>query len=326
MGMKLVNLPALRRKSLETISHTALSVGHVLAGHRPDVAFVFNAANAPLSVPLRIARVPLAIHIDGLEWQRAKWGTVGRGYYRHAESLSVRIADAIIADARGIQSYVEQRYGVSSVFIPYGAPTITPGTDRLSELGLAALSYHLVVARLEPENHVQMIVAGYRDSNARLPLVVVGDAPYANAYRQSVSELAAPDDRIRLLGSIWDQQLLDQLYSGASSYIHGHSVGGTNPSLLRALGAGAPVTAFDVSFNREVTAGHARFFHNRSDVRTAVEADEREPAQTKQRGDHGRIHAEKTYRWDDVAGTYERLAQALSRTAAVRSSPGGAPS
>ena len=104
LGMELVHLPAARRRSLETLSHTALSVRHLLA-HRTDAAILFNAANSPLLPALRAARIPVATHVDGLEWKRAKWGVTGRRYYRAAEALAVRWSDALIADAQGIADY-----------------------------------------------------------------------------------------------------------------------------------------------------------------------------------------------------------------------------
>src|SRR4051812_3445460 len=173
LGMELVHLPAARKRSLETLSHSALSVAHLL-GHRTDVALVFNAANAPLLPAIRAARIPVAVHVDGLEWQRAKWGPAGRRWYLTSERLAVRWADALIADARGIQDYYRDKYGRDSVFLAYGAPII-PTTDagRLAELDLTPGGYHLVVARLEPENHVDVILEGYRRSAAKLPLVVV---------------------------------------------------------------------------------------------------------------------------------------------------------
>src|SRR6185503_12367589 len=112
--------------------------------------------------------------------------------------------------------------------------------------------FHLVVARFEPENHVDLAVEGYRRSGATLPLVVVGSAPYADEYTNRIHAIAEGDPRIRLLGGVWDQDQLDQLYAHALTYIHGHSVGGTNPSLLRAMGAATAVLGYDVVFNREV--------------------------------------------------------------------------
>ena len=120
-------------------------------------------------------------------------------------------------------------------------------TEILAALDIGTNSFHLVVARFEPENHVHVALQGYRASSARLPLVVVGSAPYSDRYTAYLHSLG--DERVRFLGGVWDSELLDQLYAGCFSYIHGHSVGGTNPSLLRAIGAGAPTLAFDVGFN-----------------------------------------------------------------------------
>nr|WP_179722681.1 DUF1972 domain-containing protein [Petropleomorpha daqingensis] len=319
LGMELVHLPAARKRSLETLSHTALSVGH-LVRHRTDVAFVFNAANSPLLPVIRAARIPVATHVDGLEWKRAKWGPTGQRYYRAAEALSVRWSDALIADAVGIADYYTREFAAPTTLLTYGAPLIAPGSDRLAELDLEPGGYHLVVARFEPENHVDVIVDGYRRSAARKPLVVVGSAPYSDEYTARVHALA--DDRVRFLGGVWDQVQLDQLYASAYTYVHGHSVGGTNPSLLRALGAGTPVIAFDVDFNREVVADSGRFFADADDVAARVEEAENDPAAVASAGARARELAAR-YDWDDVAAGYEQLARRLAARDVPRRRPSG---
>ncbi|NEK85471.1 glycosyltransferase family 1 protein [Blastococcus saxobsidens] len=308
LGMELVHLPAARKRSLETLSHSALSVAHLLA-RRTDAAFVFNAANAPLLPALRAARIPVATHVDGLEWKRAKWGPIGQRYYRLAESLAVRWSDALIADAQGIADYYRSEFGAPTTLLTYGAPRIAPGTDKLAELGLTPGGYHLLVARFEPENHVDVIVDGYRRSGATKPLVVVGSAPYSDAYTARVHGLA--DERVRFLGGVWDQDQLDQLYAHSYTYLHGHSVGGTNPSLLRAIGAGAAVLAYDVDFNREVVEDAGRFFASPADVAALVDAAEADPAMVGRAGVRARELA-KGYDWDDVAAGYEQLARRLA--------------
>jgi glycosyltransferase involved in cell wall biosynthesis len=307
-GMRLVHLPAMRKRSLETLSHTGLSVAHLLA-HRVDSAIVFNAANAPWLPVLRAARIPVATHVDGLEWQRAKWGAVGRRYYRAAEAMAVRWSDALIADAQGIADYYEREFHAPTTLLTYGAPMIDPGDDRLAELGLTPGGFHLVVARFEPENHVDVIVDGYRRSGARRPLVVVGSAPYSDEYTRRVHDLA--DERVRFLGGVWDQQQLDQLYAHSFTYLHGHSVGGTNPSLLRAIGAGAAVLAFDVGFNREVVADAGRYFTDAADVAAVIEAAETEPLAVARSSVRARQLAAH-YDWDEVAAGYEELARVLA--------------
>lgn len=309
LGMDLVHLGALPRRSLETLSHTAASVLHPSL-NGVDAAFVFNAANAPLLPVLRARRIPFATHVDGLEWKRAKWGPIGQRYYRFAESLSVRWSNALIADADAIADYYRHQFGVPSRVIAYGAPLLDDSAaDRLAEIGLEPREYHLVVARFEPENHVLEIVKGYVESPAARPLVVVGSAPYSDEYTAAIR--AAADDRVRLLGGVWDAELLNQLYANALSYLHGHSVGGTNPSLLRAAGAAAPTVAYDCNFNHEVIGEHGRFFATPADLAAQVAAVEADPAAAVQLGRELRTAATR-YDWDSVTDEYERLANDLA--------------
>jgi glycosyltransferase involved in cell wall biosynthesis len=280
-----------------------------LMTHPVDVALVFNAANAPFLPPLRARRIPFATHVDGLEWRRAKWGPNGRRYYRTAEALAVRWSDVLIADAQGIADYYRAEFSAGSVLIRYGAPLLTSDfVERLVEFDLERRRFHLVVARFEPENHVAEIVAGYVRSSAQAPLVVVGSAPYADEYTARIRALA--DDRVRLVGAVWDQQLLDALYANCVTYLHGHSVGGTNPSLLRAIGAGAATIAFDVSFNREVLGDSGRFFIDEADVANLVTAAEADLAANAQYGAAAKERA-RDYDWDEVADRYEDLCRRL---------------
>lgn len=307
LGMSLVNLPAVRRRELETLSHSALSTAHAVMRARPHVAVVFNAANAPFLPVLRRFGVPVAVHVDGLEWKRAKWAGAGARYYRWAEARAVRWADEVVADSRGIAAHVEESYGRSAVFIPYGSPVLEPGADLLEPLGLVPRGYHLVVARFAPENHVLEVVSGFHASDSTRLLVVVGAAPYDDDYTRQVHAAARGDSRIRFLGEVWDSELLGQLYGNALSYVHGHSVGGTNPSLLQAMGAGAPATVFDVVFNREVVAGHARVWSTADELGAALLADEADVEAAVERGIKGRSYVEQAYRWDDVTTEYLHL-------------------
>ena len=319
-GMQLVHLPALHKKSLETLSHTALSVAHVMR-HPVDAAILFNSANAPFLPVLRARGIPVATHVDGLEWKRTKWQGAGRKYYRLAESMAVRWSDALIADAQGIADYYTEEFRADTTLIAYGAPILTDErSDGLAAVGIEPGNYHLVVARFEPENHLDIVVDGYRRSRANKPLVVVGSAPYADEYTARVHSLA--DDRVRFLGGVWDQDLLDQLYANCATYLHGHSVGGTNPSLLRAIGAAAPTIALDVNFNRDVLIGTGRYFASASDVTAELELAEEYPELTRQRGIEGQRAAYR-YDWDDVAARYEKLCERLASVGVRRRTAAG---
>lgn len=311
-GMTLVHLPALHLRAAETLSHSALSVMHASFASKPDAAFVFNAANAPFLPILRAHRIPTAVHVDGLEWMRDKWSGAGRRYYRGVEKLAVKLADALIADAPAISVYYANKFSAETELISYGARIVRdPSKDRLSDVGLEPGKFHLVVARFEPENHVDVIVQGFSESGANFPLIVVGSAPYAAAYTRKVEEIADADPRIRLLGGIWDQELLDQLYSNALTYAHGHSVGGTNPSLLRAMGGATPVLAYDVEFNRDVLGEDGLFFNSPATLREQIDSAEHHASQLEKIGQRLQRRAEQNYNWDDVADSYESLARNL---------------
>jgi glycosyltransferase involved in cell wall biosynthesis len=315
LGMELVHLPAAKTKSLETLSHSMLSVAHACSRRRRcEAVIVFNSANSPFLPALKVRGVPTALHVDGLEWRRTKWRGLGRTYYRLAESLGVRWADALIADAQGIADYYRLEFGAETELLTYGASIqAEPRADRLSELGVHPGSFHLVVARFEPENHVLEIIEGYLRSTARMPLVVVGSAPYSDDYTQRLRDLVAHDPRVRLLGGLWDQTQLDQLYANSLMYLHGHSVGGTNPSLLRAMGGGTAVAAWDVNFNREVLGADGLFFDSPGALAGLLEKAETAPEAMRRAGAELRRRAASAYRWDDVATGYESLLEGLSK-------------
>lgn len=312
-GMRLVNAPAVRHRMTETLSHTAISTVHAIVADRPDAVLLLNAGNAPMLKPLAIARIPTAIHLDGLESRREKWRGMGARYYRWAERAAVRWGTEVIADAQAIADHVLTEYGRRCVVIPYGAEVIAPGSDRLVEVGVTAKGYHLVVARFEPENHVLEAVHAYRTSTLTEPLLVVGSAPYSQWYVDAVRTAARSDPRIRFLGAIYDAPLLDQLYANAATYLHGHSVGGTNPSLLRAMGAGAPVLAYDVEFNREVTAGQALFWADADALVALLDslADGARADELDAFAQAGRERVAAVYQWDGVTDQYEALIRRL---------------
>jgi glycosyltransferase involved in cell wall biosynthesis len=320
-GMRLVNAPALRHRLAETLSHTAASTAHAIAKDHPDVVLLLNAGNAPLLKPLALAGIPTAVHLDGLESKREKWRGAGAKYYRWAERAAVRWGQEVIADAQAIADHVQREYGRDCVIIPYGAEIIEPGGDRLAELALGPQGYHLVVARFEPENHVLEAVQAYRSSHETRPLVVVGSAPYSQWYVDRVREAAGSDPRIRFTGGIYDQPLLDQLYANAVTYLHGHSVGGTNPSLLRAMGAGAPVLAYDVEFNREVTAGNAFLWSDAGELTLILDsiANHEQDERLRELGGLSQERVREAYQWDDVTDRYEVLIRRLAASRKGRS-------
>jgi len=213
------------------------------------------------------------VNMDGLEWARSKWHPLVKRYLKSMEWVMSRTANRVLADAVAIKTYYEARYprGAPCVFIPYGAHGVVPDSvgTRLARHGLVAGQYFLVVARMEPENHILEIIQAHRHWGGPYPLVVVGDHTGDGPFCQRVRACQSPV--LRLLGAIYDPMELGALRAGAAAYIHGHSVGGTNPSLLEAMWFGSVVVAHENPFNREVLADSGFYFDSEVTLTNALQ-------------------------------------------------------
>ena len=267
-GVRRRFVPYLGGKYLETVSHAGLSVVDSLSrGY--DAVWVGNAANAIFCGIPRIRGSKVVLNVDGIERQRKKWSVAGRAWYALGERLALHFPTAIVSDADVIRDYYLERYGKASTVIAYGAPLLdrTPEPD-LRTYGLADISpnsYLLYVSRLEPENQADLVIRAYRSVPGDTPLLIVGDAPYAAAFKAELEQLAAGDPRVRLTGAIYGDGYRD-LQRSAMAYIQATSVGGTHPALIEAMGAGNLVLAYRTPENEEVTAGTALLFSNEREL------------------------------------------------------------
>lgn len=263
LGMHLVYLPNLQKKSLDTLSHTFLSVIHA-AWQSYDVLMVFNAANSPALLLPRLLGKKIAINTDGLEWKRGKWGAVARNYYKMSEWLSTRLANRIVADSKGIQDYYRETYSVDSSNIAYGAEVgISAHPELLQKLKLKPGEYFLQITRFEPENNPLLTIKSFRRLKTDKKLVLVGGVPYESDYSRLIA--AESDDRVLLPGFIYDKELLNELWCNCYAYVHGNEVGGTNPALLQTMASGCFTIAVDVSFSRDVLQDGGIFYHKTED-------------------------------------------------------------
>lgn len=255
-GVRLRVLPTLRSKHLDTPVHTLLSCLDA-SRRRFDAALVVNSINALFVPLLRMAGTPVALHVDGIERHRAKWGLIGRAAYAVSERLAVALPDVLITDATVIQKYYLERYNCDSTVITYGVdPQPEPAGETLEKLGLSPGRYFLYVSRFEPENNPHRVAEAYRQVGGALPLVMVGGAPYADRFIRSFTEGADP--RILFPGPIYGQGYRE-LLTNALAYIHATEVGGTHPALVEAMGYGNCVVVNDTPENREV-AGEAGLY------------------------------------------------------------------
>lgn len=248
----------------------------------------------------------LVVHLDGLEWQRAKWNRPTRAFLKFCEQIAVRFADRMVADNAALQRYLEERYGVESTLIAYGgdqAVAVRPAPEHVDRYRFLGSPYAFKVCRIVPENNVELILQAFAAVPERT-LVFVGDWD-SNAFALDLRRRYGNRSNIHLLNPIYDPEELGVLRSNAFLYIHGHSAGGTNPSLVEAMSLGLPIVAFGVSFNRETTENKALFFETVEDL-IAVLRDV--PVRTiTEMGPQLKAIAERRYRWDLVAQAYAQL-------------------
>ncbi len=259
-GVRCVATRGKDTKQLSTLSFGASSSVHA-AWRQFDAALVLNIANGYWMPFLRAARVPFAVNTDGLEWKRAKWSKLGKAVFRIGAAFSARLAPELICDSQALGRIWESEFKRKSAFIPYGGEVRGPmGDARILDLGLTTRTYVLSVARLAPENNVELTLDAIEQLGDAAPkTVVVGSANFDNPICARLEEMQARG-QVLWLGHVADQDLLAELWQNAGVYVHGHSVGGTNPALLQALGAGAPTIALDTEFNREVLPFEAHLY------------------------------------------------------------------
>lgn len=203
-------------------------------------------------------------HMDGLEWKRDKYGKTARRFVKAAEKMAVQASDLLVADSRAVGRYLRDAYGKEAIYIPYGAALFSGGDPSVPRThGLEPLAYDLMIARPEPENSPEEIIGGWLDAGCDGILAVIGR--YGNAYGKSLRRRYR-DPRVRFLGGIYDMETLNHLRRYCRLYFHGHSVGGTNPSLLEAMATGCMIVAHDNPFNREVLGEDACYFAGRHAV------------------------------------------------------------
>jgi len=309
LGVRLRYLPAIRHKYFETVAHTFLSTLDLLLRHQ-DAALFCNAANAIFTVLPRIAGVPTALNVDGLERNRRKWNRLGRAWYSLSERLATSFPTATVSDARKIAEYYETRYRKHTHFIPYGAETgKVETTGALDKLGLEPGRYFLYVSRMEPENNALLVREAFERVETPLKLALVGDAPYSREYIAKVR--ATSDPRIVIPGAVYGRGY-HELLSHCFAYIQATEVGGTHPALIEAMGRGALVLYLATPENDEVAGGAALPFEHATlaeSIRAVLAMTDAERAVWQRRAAR---RVEARYSWDAVTRDYESLLRKLA--------------
>ena len=259
-GMRLVKLPTIANKYLDTIVHSFFSSLHALTqGY--DVSLYFIAGNSLVSWIPRLAGQRTLLNVDGLDWKREKWPPLAKRYIQFAERMSTVLPDAIITDSRVVQRYYETVYRAPSTYIAYGAelPRRAPG-KTLARFGLEPRRYVLFVGRLVPENCAHHLVEAWRQVDSDMACVIVGDAPYAEDYKAELRRLAGDDPRVIFTGYVFGEGY-QELSTHAYAFVETSGVGGTHPALVEAMAFGNCVVTHDTPENLE-TLGDAGLWYN----------------------------------------------------------------
>ena len=310
-GVRLKVLPTIRHKYFDTVVHTFLSAIHA-ASKRYDAALICNCANAPFSPILRLAGTPVAINVDGLEHKRKKWGWLARRYYRFAEYLSTLLPNEMVTDAQVIQDYYLARHNAPSTMIAYGSEVERrPNRDAVRKWRVEPNRYVLYVSRLEPENNAHLVIEAFKKVRTAYRLLIVGDAPYAEQYIDSLKASARGDKRIVFTGFVFGQDYR-ALQQNAYCYVHATEVGGTHPALLEAMGYGNCVLTLATPENMEVVGDAGVPYIDEFDLAEKLKRILRDGSLVQAYRNRAQQRIQKHYDWETVVDQYEQLFARMS--------------
>lgn len=290
-----------RANGIQSIVYDMFSMLHaVIKGYRNLLVLGVSGAFIFPILKLMIPNLRLITNIDGLEWRRDKWGYFAKKYLKLSERIAVRFSDATISDNEAIYYYIKAEYNRESCIIAYGGDHAVrniaqpPGEVR-------GTRYALSICRIEPENNIAMLLDGF--ATLTMKLIVVGNWECSEYGRRLVDKYGGCSN-IELIDPIYRIDMLFKLRSECDVYVHGHSAGGTNPSLVEAMHFAKPILAFDCSYNRATTENKAKYFSSAEDLIELISS--RDFLARDMGGDMLEI-AKRRYTWEVVASQYWSL-------------------
>lgn len=289
--------------ALGTIEFDYFTVKH--AAKRSGVDLVLGYNTAVFNIINRLCGKPVVMNMDGIEWKRGKWGLLAKAWFFTNEVIGSNLANLAIADHPSISKHIEKRCLKKTLMIPYGSDTISHADENvLAQFDLKAGQYFISIARIEVENSILEIIEAFSKVPAPYELVVLGKFDENNAYHEKIKSAASCN--VKFLGAIYDETIVQALRFFCTAYVHGHTVGGTNPSLVEALGASNVIIAHDNEFNRWVASDRQLFFSGVQDLANIylrVINDKELLGFCKEAAK--KQHREK-FQWDDILAMYER--------------------
>jgi glycosyltransferase involved in cell wall biosynthesis len=268
-----------------------------------DVVLLMGYTSCSIWGRLYPKKSTIITNMDGLEWKRSKYSKRVQQFLKYAEKLAVKHSQFYISDSRVIKQYLEDKYHIYSEYIPYGADVLSEvEREQLDTRDAQKEDYFLLMARMEPENNIETILEGFNNSNSRRKFKVLGDT--SNRFGQYIRNKFNNDERIQFKGAIFDTPKVRALQNNSYLYFHGHSVGGTNPSLLEAMASEALIAAHNNPFNKSVLHADAFYFSNANEVQQLVENVQRkENEQMMVRNNLNKIAYQ--FNWEKIIDEYE---------------------
>ena len=300
----LVYIP-LKANGVQSIPYDIISIFNAI--FITDILLILGVSGC-ICLPIikLISQKKIIIHIDGLEWRRAKWGAMAKKFLKISEQIAINYADVVIADNAAIQEYITDEYHKNSELIAYGGDHVFPmKTEQLKNwnYSFSPKSYAIKVCRIEPENNIHIVLEAFSKIN-NLSLVIVGNWNNSE-YGLMLRKKYIHDKNIQFLDPIYDQDKLYILRSNALCYVHGHSAGGTNPSLVEAMFLGLPIIAFDINYNQETTYHKAIYFDSVEKLITLLKGFDK--LELSNLGSKMKELALQYYTWENVTDKYADL-------------------
>lgn len=308
-GVRIVSLPSIRTKHLDTIVHTALSSLHALfQGY--DIVYYCIVGNSPLVWLPRMVGAKTLINVDGEDWARDKWSGFAKTYQKWCEKVACVCSNTVIADAKGILERYRELYGYETIFVPYGANIRQEdGLEALDKWGLQPDEYIFYVGRFVPENAIDLLIRAFKRVDTAKKLVIVGDAPYADDFKKTLHGLASGDNRIVFTGYAFDRDYA-QLSTHAYVYVQPAGIDGTRPALLDQMGFGNCVLVRNSTVNMEVIGDCGCFFDRERLEDSLAEVLQQlidQPSIVETYRGKIRSRIENYYNWEWVTSFYEDL-------------------
>lgn len=304
-GMERVNIPVDLPGWRGTSKFDWLSIKH--ACRFRDVCLTFGYNTGIYNFLQRLKGIPNIINMDGIEWSRSRWGLAKQAILYINERFAAAFGNMLIADHPEIELYLRTRAPARKIVtITYGAdPIESAPTAPVTELGLQPERYFNLIARPIPENNILEIVRGFSSARREYKLAVLGDFLADDSYHRAVREAASPD--VIFPGAIYEPEKVKAIRFHSKGYVHGHTVGGTNPSLVEALAAGNPVIAHDNAYNRWVAGDAAMYFTDSASFAEQLDEMIADPTRAQKMHAAALHRFNEEFTWDRVAGQYESL-------------------